>query len=745
MAGVTRVDAFGESSDDRPPGRRADRTRAESRGERGGERGPAGATRAEGAVVGSGGSGGSAGGEPPTRAEHGGGGVVYLPPALAARFVVRRRLGSGGEADVWLAERTDGRGEVALKVFRTRPRYVYDLGSDEYRAHFPREHAVEVFERGEDAGVWWEVMEYCPLGTLADVNARRTAPFPERFLVDVVREVAAALERMHPVVHGDLKPSNVLIRCREPLDLVLTDFGLTVDLGDRSSRTNVGRGTAAYLAPGAEARTRPAGDWWALGMTVLDLVLGRNVFQHADGSWMDETTIRENLAARPVPLDGVPTGRVRDLIRGLLVRDPDRRWGVEQVREWLAGGAPPIPDDAPSRPAPPPVRGFPFNQRVYTVPAALGAAMRANPDRARALAGGVELQELAEWAAVAAPEAGLAGLVSRSSRYKPDITAAVAAQLLDPAGPILFRGRNISSPEALAQLASSESDREIVTDLYQRRVLAAFAYECEAHDLKFVYERWVDLVERTTELLAASAPLPPGTDEFLALTLLAAAAGSAKSSVMAAAEQAATPLSRETAWFARLCTRTGVDALVRAIAVVLTAPQAESQAREARAEAIEREEAARRQAQQRARDAKRAEIRSEWQRRRGQVERQLAAKPESKSLGVLMTEGGAKPFFGWIAGLGIAFMLVASMLGGLLHWLDGSTAESQDPYMGGAFMLTAVLAVVLIAVRESLVKKRAAERDAITRGLTAAPRCDDPDFVWDGRVGDWVERPGFYR
>lgn len=553
---------------------------------------------------------------------------IALPPTLARRFTLVRKIGQGGEASVWLATRSDGGGQVAIKAFSRPPRYDVDLHTPAYRERFRREHTVEVYERGEERGFHYEVMEYCAPGTLADLNAARSGPFPERFLIDVVREIAAALESMHPVVHGDLKPSNVLVRTRDPLDLVLTDFGLTVDLGDRSSRTNVGRGTAAYLAPGGEARTRPAGDWWALGITVLELVLGRNVFQHSDGSWMSEATIRESLAARPVPLDGVPVGRVRDLIRGLLVRDPDRRWGGAQVRDWLAGGSPPVADAdggnaVREAAAPRPVRAFPFAGHLFTDPAALGAAMRAEPERARRLAGGVELRELADWVALAAPDAGLSGLVPKADRFRPDLTATLAAQLLDPTGPATFRGRDVSSATALVDLARDGGARGIVTDLYERRVLPTLALECGASHLGLVHERWADLIERTRAVIAVMTKYSPEEPEVRALALVPAAvgAGTAASVINGMADGAATPLARETPWFARLCARSDVDATVHGLAIVLTAKHAEKQARDQRAVAAQREaeRKAREEAERRQQAAVRARAEHEIASRHQQI------------------------------------------------------------------------------------------------------------------------------
>ena len=262
-----------------------------------------------------------------------------LPPGLAARFELAEQLGVGGEARVYRAiRRPDGR-EVAVKVFGPGivPRYLYPLGSPQHRRAFSPAHSVEVYERVSEDGCHVEVMEYCGYGTLAGfVNARG---LQGRLLAEVIEQTATALLAMHPVVHGDVKPSNILIRRLEPLQLVLSDFGLSTDLGDRSRVTNVGLGSRVYMAPEADASLRPACDWWSLGISIVELATGWHPMRRPDGSWPTIPELSRMLSA-PIDLSGIGDGRVRQLVRGLLVHDHRQRWGDAEVARWLAGGNP---------------------------------------------------------------------------------------------------------------------------------------------------------------------------------------------------------------------------------------------------------------------------------------------------------------------------------------------------------------------------------------------------------------------
>lgn len=266
-----------------------------------------------------------------------------LPPGLASRYRLMDHLGGGGEAHVYRAVERDTGNEVAIKVFDREPRYAYPLGSPEHRRAFQHEHTVDIIERVAEAGVHFEIQEYCRLGTLE--RLMEDGPLDADTLKQVVSEVAAAIESMHPTVHGDIKPSNILIRTMKPLDLVLTDFGLTTDLGQRSRVTNTGQGTLAFRAPEGRTSLRPSCDWWAFGMTIAQVAAGRHPFQHADGTWVSDALIEEHLATKPVPTEQITDSRVRTLVRGLLVRDYEKRWDYRQIREWLAGGNPEVADD----------------------------------------------------------------------------------------------------------------------------------------------------------------------------------------------------------------------------------------------------------------------------------------------------------------------------------------------------------------------------------------------------------------
>src|SRR5512134_2248737 len=116
---------------------------------------------------------------------------------FAGRYVLERRLGSGGMADVWLAEDQELGRKVAIKILHER--YATD---DQFVERFRREatHAaglshpniVSIYDRGTSNGSNYIVMEYVEGRTLKELIVTR-GPCPIPVAVTYVRQVLAAL------------------------------------------------------------------------------------------------------------------------------------------------------------------------------------------------------------------------------------------------------------------------------------------------------------------------------------------------------------------------------------------------------------------------------------------------------------------------------------------------------------------------------------------------------------------------
>lgn len=207
---------------------------------------------------------------------------------------MRRRIGSGAFATVWLAYDEQLDSPVAIKVLADNW-----AGDDHVRARFVEEgrflrkvespHVVSVYDAGElPDGRPYLVMTYADQGTLADrlelAPLSQAAPLTRAQALHVVDEVGAGLHALHSrgVLHRDVKPANVLFRGVDGhARAMVADLGLGKAL-DMSSRLTMIAGTPSFVAPeqargeGLDARA----DEFSLAALAYLLLAGRPAYDH---------------------------------------------------------------------------------------------------------------------------------------------------------------------------------------------------------------------------------------------------------------------------------------------------------------------------------------------------------------------------------------------------------------------------------------------------------------------------------
>ncbi len=379
----------------------------------------------------------------------GGPSLVLTPGAKFREWQLSRPLKvTSAEADIWILTHPQSQEQAVLKLYRYGIRPKPEIQTAVRQLKFSS--VVTVLATGEADGRSFEIQEYIRCGSLAQLFP--AGPAPEECLRAVLAELVRALADVHAagIIHRDLKPANVLVRTREPLDLVLADFGIS-SLSDLSLHLSNASRTAAYAAPeamtGVVAR---ASDWWSLGVMLLELLTGRHPF-----AGLDERTVNFVLVTRgvEVPADLPPDWSL--LIRGLLTRDHAKRWGLAQVEAWL-GGKRDLPvhygleagGEASLRKEP-----YKFAGRDYRDPQELAVALVENWDDAtRRLTRG----SITEWVQKTLRDADLgAHLEEICADRKLDEDQKLAAALLamDATLPLVLRG-TVITPEWLAANAA---------------------------------------------------------------------------------------------------------------------------------------------------------------------------------------------------------------------------------------------------------------------------------------------------
>jgi serine/threonine-protein kinase PpkA len=212
------------------------------------------------------------------------------PPPHVPGYAIRKRLGQGGMATVYLATQQSLDRPVAIKVMAhaalrdevARQRFENEARTIARLAH-PNIVAIHEIGRTDD-GRMYHVMSYLPNGDLSRHDLRGD---PAR-IAAVLRALLAALGHAHArgIVHRDVKRENVLFDA--DLRPLLTDFGIaTSPAPDTTRLTSAGTtlGSGGYMAPeqarGAMVDARA--DLYSVGVLAYELLTGTLPYRSDDG------------------------------------------------------------------------------------------------------------------------------------------------------------------------------------------------------------------------------------------------------------------------------------------------------------------------------------------------------------------------------------------------------------------------------------------------------------------------------
>ncbi len=287
-------------------------------------------------------SGGPAAGSSTLRSPSGGRIEKTLPVELQNDYECLADLGGDEHVFMKRARHRKTCGEVAIKVYTSI--HSFDANSLERFASLSSEDVIKCTHAASNTAAW-EIQQYYPLGSLGDLAKRHGGKLPEKLTLDVIAKMADALDRIHSagLIHGDLKPANILVRSERPLKLILGGFGLSRSLLMYQQNT-AKLGTLHYAAPEVLRRQASAAlDWFSLGVIVHHLYTGSHIFTNPRTKKMfDDVTIHSQLINCSYSRGEVASERWSLLFAGLLTSDPQTRWGAEQVRRWLDGGSPDV-------------------------------------------------------------------------------------------------------------------------------------------------------------------------------------------------------------------------------------------------------------------------------------------------------------------------------------------------------------------------------------------------------------------
>ena len=264
---------------------------------------------------------------------------LFAPESRFEHFVLKEVLGRGGMGEVWSARDLELDRPVALKFLRAHATSEMDAARivREAQAASALNHPniITIYGVVRSKGIAAIVMELVEGRSLA---ALRNAPVAADNVLAIGSQIAKALAAAHAhgIVHGDIKPENIVQRHDGYVKVL--DFGLAhrVIGKEVTAAQRTGFGTMRYMSP-EQARGESlttASDIFSFGLVLFEFAAGRLPF--ADLSPVE--ALHSNLTqAPPAPSSlnpRIPPG-LNSLILAMLAKDPTHRPTAAQVAERL--------------------------------------------------------------------------------------------------------------------------------------------------------------------------------------------------------------------------------------------------------------------------------------------------------------------------------------------------------------------------------------------------------------------------
>lgn len=249
-------------------------------------------------------------------------------------FALKKFLGSGGAADVFLAVDLKHSRLVAIKVLaRTRfadtvavRRFIKEAQTIS-RLHHP--NIVRIYGTGRINDLHYMVMEFLPESLKARIRARKRIGVQES--LTIINQIASALFYAHGrgFIHRDVKPDNIMFRSDGTP--VILDFGIArvLEATSKITRSGTSLGTPRYMSPEQLKAKRVDGrsDVYSLGVVLYEMISGVPPFK---GSQTMSVILKH--ISEPVPRLPEELQHCQPLIDRMLAKEREQRIAGEA--EW---------------------------------------------------------------------------------------------------------------------------------------------------------------------------------------------------------------------------------------------------------------------------------------------------------------------------------------------------------------------------------------------------------------------------
>ncbi|EMC93473.1 hypothetical protein BAUCODRAFT_125332 [Baudoinia panamericana UAMH 10762] len=254
-------------------------------------------------------------------------------------FEIGKPLGKGKFGRVYLARERSNNFICALKVLHkselTQGKVEKQVRREiEIQSNLAHPNILRLYGHFHDTKRIFLILEFAGRGELYK-HLRKAGKFPEWQAAQYVAQMASALRYLHGkhVMHRDIKPENILVGIHG--EIKISDFGWSVHAPN--NRRNTMCGTLDYLPPEMIKPGREENwysekvDLWSLGVLTYEFLVGEAPFEDTP------VMTQRRIARGEMTIPAFVSAEARDLIRRLLVLDPERRIPLEEVEvhPWI--------------------------------------------------------------------------------------------------------------------------------------------------------------------------------------------------------------------------------------------------------------------------------------------------------------------------------------------------------------------------------------------------------------------------
>lgn len=306
-------------------------------------------------------------------------GTIIEGTLLCGKYrVVEKMSVTAGEADLYACY-NNGKKYVA-KVYRRTASIKTEV--TEQLKHLKSPYVATVYEIGEHRDATVEILPFYGKGSLSG----KTFTY-EQLRNSIIPCLNEGLKALHDakIIHKDLKPSNIMVT-DDQQSVAIIDFGISsvTEAGNTVIVTQTGM-TPEYSAPETfKGLYSTNSDYYALGITLYELFCGKTPYGN-----MPTDDIEKYIAIQRIPFPKTMPHELQELIGALTYYDisnrrdksnPNRRWGYDEVKKWLAGIKQTIPGEGVDRRS---ARPYFFVGKNYTARTDLVRALVENWDEGK--------------------------------------------------------------------------------------------------------------------------------------------------------------------------------------------------------------------------------------------------------------------------------------------------------------------------------------------------------------------------